>query len=212
MLQGAFDAVNNKQLEVVRFAIEQMGLDASAHNERGHSLLQVAAEQRSLDIAEYLVERGAIELGTEVIKTAVMHGWAKVVPKLLAVPGFDANCLDGSGRSLLEIAVTNQHREVFNALLLGYCTLHLEQAIMTATGLGWSQAVELAVSVAGFQVDFQQGDGRTLLHVAAAKGHADIVRWLVDAGANKDTVDNAGNKAVDLVDPSKPFIRHLLGA
>ena len=35
-------------------------------------------------------------------------------------------------------------------------------------------------------------DGQTPLHKAADRGHADVVRLLLEAGANKDAVDKVG--------------------
>ncbi len=38
-------------------------------------------------------------------------------------------------------------------------------------------------------------DGKTALHTAAARGYTDVVRWLLDYGANPDIKDDAGNTA-----------------
>jgi ankyrin repeat protein len=62
-------------------------------------------------------------------------------------------------------------------------------------------------------------EGMTALHVAAQKGNADVVRYLLDQGAKTDLVDSNGRKPLDLVGtaaappaapPSSEQIRALL--
>jgi ankyrin repeat protein len=43
-------------------------------------------------------------------------------------------------------------------------------------------------------------EGMTALHVAAQRGKADVVRYLVERGAKTDLVDSKGRKPIDLVD------------
>jgi hypothetical protein len=42
-------------------------------------------------------------------------------------------------------------------------------------------------------------EGMSALHVAAQAGRADVVRFLLDKGANAEIVDSNGHKPVDLV-------------
>ena len=42
-------------------------------------------------------------------------------------------------------------------------------------------------------------EGMSALHVAAQSGRADVVRYLLDKGANAEVVDNSGHKPIDLV-------------
>jgi ankyrin repeat protein len=42
-------------------------------------------------------------------------------------------------------------------------------------------------------------EGMSALHVAAQAGRADLVRYLLEKGANADLVDNNGHKPIDLV-------------
>jgi len=47
-------------------------------------------------------------------------------------------------------------------------------------------------------------EGMTALHAAAQSGRADIVRYLVEKGANTELVDSNGRKAIDLVGGGAP--------
>ena len=42
-------------------------------------------------------------------------------------------------------------------------------------------------------------EGMTALHVAAQTGRADLVRYLLEKGANPEIADSNGRKAIDLV-------------
>ena len=43
------------------------------------------------------------------------------------------------------------------------------------------------------------GEGMTALHAAAQAGRADVVRFLLEKGANPEIVDGNGKKAIDLI-------------
>ena len=47
-------------------------------------------------------------------------------------------------------------------------------------------------------------EGMTALHVAAQAGRTDLVRYLLEKGANPEIADSNGRKAIDLVGGSAP--------
>jgi len=47
-------------------------------------------------------------------------------------------------------------------------------------------------------------EGFTALHAAAQSGRAELVRYLIDKGANTEIVDSNGHKAIDLIGTSTP--------
>eukprot|EP01122_Echinamoeba_exundans_P004232 TRINITY_DN14245_c0_g1_i1.p1 TRINITY_DN14245_c0_g1~~TRINITY_DN14245_c0_g1_i1.p1 ORF type:complete len:409 (+),score=44.40 TRINITY_DN14245_c0_g1_i1:489-1715(+) len=60
----------------------------------------------------------------------------------------------------------------------------------------------------GISVDHCNNAGKTLLMIAAEKGHVDLVKLLVERGANLHVANNAGIRAIDLA--SNPEIRTVL--
>ena len=52
----------------------------------------------------------------------------------------------------------------------------------------------------GADINKRDVDTWTPLHAAAANGHADIVKYLMDKGANTETLTEDGETALDLVD------------
>ena len=53
----------------------------------------------------------------------------------------------------------------------------------------------------------QEEDGQTALHYAAFNGHSDLVKLLIDRGADSSIVDNDGNTACN--EETDPVIAQL---
>ena len=53
-------------------------------------------------------------------------------------------------------------------------------------------------------------EGKTAPHVAAESGKTDLVRYLLQKGANREIKDAEGHKAIDLVGKTAAEIRSLL--
>lgn len=63
-----------------------------------------------------------------------------------------------------------------------------EAAIHCACWHGFQSLVECLVEAKG-NLDIQNNEGETPLHIAAARGHYDILRYLCDSGAIIDKQD-----------------------
>lgn len=68
---------------------------------------------------------------------------------------------------------------------------------LEAAEFGSVEKMKAAVMIDPLQVNAVDELGRTALHIAAAKGKPDVVRILLEAGANPNAVDAHGKKAVD---------------
>ncbi|MEQ8791157.1 MAG: ankyrin repeat domain-containing protein [Pirellulaceae bacterium] len=47
-------------------------------------------------------------------------------------------------------------------------------------------------------LDYLDETGKTVLMIAAYYGHVDVIRWLLEKGAQKDIVGPTGERAVDI--------------
>jgi ankyrin repeat protein len=65
-----------------------------------------------------------------------------------------------------------------------------------------------ALYQAGAKLDTQDFVGDSALHFAAREGRADVVKFLLDCGANKNLVNAEKKKPIDLAD--SPEIKQLL--
>lgn len=119
---------------------------------------------------------------------AVEKGQPKQVAALLD-RGLDVNTTDKSGHSILMLAARMGHREVVSLLLSRKASLSRrspvgDTALMMASLRGDLEIVRLLVG-AGAEVNHE---GWTPLHYAAFEGAADVARFLLEKGANKDAV------------------------
>ena len=64
---------------------------------------------------------------------------------------------------------------------------------------GHVEVVEVLLAVPEVDVNAVNSDGRTALHCAARFAHAEVVRMLVDAGADVNAADNNGYTPLDAV-------------
>jgi ankyrin repeat protein len=65
-----------------------------------------------------------------------------------------------------------------------------------AAGHGECQVVELLIEKMRVPIDIKSGDGKTALHFAAAEGWGDVVKYLVDKGADLNAQDDNGDTPV----------------
>jgi hypothetical protein len=90
-------------------------------------------------------------------------------------------------------------------------TDHMDSALTAAAGVGWVEGVtyehspQANIETVRFLLDLaldpneRNGDGRTPLMVAAAKGRTEVIQMLVDHGAKLDTRDKGNRDTETLV-------------
>lgn len=120
---------------------------------------------------------------------------------MLIAANADVNRTDKAGVCPLGIAIQSGRDAVTSVLLEAGATLSDEghkmmtHAMMDACATGnVAEARRLIASRA--DLDAAPRDGRTVLHVAAARGQTEIVRLLVESGANVDLTDRWGRTAL----------------
>jgi ankyrin repeat protein len=140
---------------------------------------------------------------------AAANGRTTVVARMLDV-GADPTLVDDAGRSALTLAVRAGHDEIARMLLdagADPTTVSDEDHRVGRAGLdgrtlyraarrGDTAAIQRALS-AGYDPDAPAGDdGMPLVHAAALAGQAEVVRLLVDAGADPNVIGPYGSNAI----------------
>lgn len=154
-------------LEMVKYLIEN-GADVNAQYDAGNTPLIVASWYGHLPVVEYLVIQGADVAirnlgGHQAIHWAAEHGHLDIV-KFLQASGADIHSTGNTGANLLTEACEDGHLEI------------AEYAIAEGVDIESDRATR---------------DGFTPLVAASYKGYANIVRFLLDRGANIHVGDDA---------------------
>jgi ankyrin repeat protein len=127
--------------------------------------------------------------------------------RLLLAAGADANtALPSSGETVLMTAAKSGNADVVRALLTG------GDDGVSVSEIGEQWTVTQAAESAGYTVPTnptvatnyanvnarERLYGRTALMIAAAEGHGDIVRLLIEAGSDVNTLDEEGSSPLSL--------------
>lgn len=178
-------AAREGHLGIVRLLLKR-GAEVNAKSNIGDTPLHLAAWKGHLSVAELLLKHGAIvnmkgAQGETPLMVAAMNGHAPVVSLFLKT-GADANARNAKGKTALNLASKQGHKEVVR-LLSSPGKRDRERALMKAVGQGRSKEVSsLLRSKIG--LEFTGKDGNSPLILAARKGHVEIVKLLLDHGAN----------------------------
>ncbi|XP_065345586.1 uncharacterized protein LOC135943106 [Cloeon dipterum] len=193
-----FEACAKGSVECVKVLFKHGAREARDFYEN-HIALNVAAKFGNLELVTFLHEETSKEgdqdsLGWNALHHAVYHGHEKVAQYLLShYPDFkDRSTTDGE--DVLNLAVRSGRLEMCRFLLEN--TGFNLNSLTSCKGGSWSRN----------QLDFflmLQGDarkrdstGKTSLHCAAEYGHLDLVRELVESGAEIGATDENGWNAV----------------
>ena len=191
-----------------------LGADVNAIEDDGTTLLMRAVHGRFTDIAKQLIAAGADvsahnRYGVTALYLAARGGDAAATRALL-VAGVDANTALPGGETALMTAARSGHTDVVAVLLTGsgavdsLAELAGNTAInersgygADAPGYGSTERRVLARQHADVNAR-EQRYGDTALMWAAVAGHADVVRLLIEAGADVRAVDDEGVTALHL--------------
>ena len=191
---------------VVDWVMERGG-DLEWRDSDGVTPLWHACASGRLGMVRKLVESGADvttknSFSVSVLTAASWEGHADVVAYVLGLGVLDV-AAEGTGlSSSLHCACEKNHPEVVKLLVEGGADVDVEGrdehgALFTACETGKSEVVRLLVESGAWSGLAKDGEvWMEGLMTAAAGGHAGVVRVLLNAGMDVDSVDEIGNTAL----------------
>ncbi len=201
-----------------RSAVENfiaLGADVNAAEEDGTTPLMRAVHGRFTGTAKRLIDAGANvaarnRYGVTALYLAARGGDATTTRALL-IAGLDANTALPGGETALMTAARSGHTDVVGVLLTGSSEIesladlagntaaaeHSGYAAAENTGYGDTERRAVPRHRADVNAR-EQRYGDTALMWAAVAGHVDVVRLLIEAGADVRAVDDEGVTALHL--------------
>ncbi len=220
-------AVASGSVTELKLLLARGGADVNARDDEGRTLLHIAAEKGSLQIAQALLERGA-QVNARTLDywkwTPLILGAGQghtAIVKLLLAKGADPNLHSTQGYTALHRAMTVSatvtggaggaggvlslgSNDVVIALLNAGADINApgeggHTPLMDAANYGNAQIVEVLLS-RGARIDVRSSDGEnyTALLLAVERGHTRVVRSLLKHKPDLTVRSRRGGTALDL--------------
>ena len=184
--------------ELVSLLLHQ-GLDVDILGSDGTTPLLWAVRGAHTDVAKCLLKQGANISATDVDSRTAMHlaaaeGHVTVV-KLLLQFGADVEAEDVQGNTPLTEAVSRQYEDVVRVLVMAGAGLENQEELISnelicAADFGYATIVRMLLR-AGANVNIRaKGCGSTPAHEAARDQNRDVLRILIEAGADTEARDS----------------------
>ena len=213
-------AAHHDFIEVVKVLLDA-GADVNKPSNRpqggvDYIPLSIAIGHIGREVGEQLVEL-LIEAGSDVNwqnamgVTSLMTA-AQLTPEdavkaisMLIEAEADPNLKDNSGRTALYLAVQTANAEAAKLLIDAGAVMNAADndgitPFALAAESGLAKLVGMYLSYPDFDVDLQDEIGRTALMLASEKGHIDVVKLLLDAGADVKVTDKMGRTALSMAE------------
>ena len=213
-------AAMGNNLERVKKCVEQYKLFIHDTNLLGENALMKAAENGSVPICQYLLEKGiSIEAQDNKGETALFYALSddrREVFNLLVSKGANLEHTSYEGNSLLIKSAQKELEPMVNHLLSLGANIHHKNReertafyyLVSASGSYFnSDELENTFIAAGSPIDTKGVNGETLLFQAVENGQLERVQFLVEKGADANTTNEDGERPVC---SDFPIIRYLL--
>lgn len=205
------DAYDNNRVEVVEL-LKRHGADDGDDDLEELEMLHFCAVG-DVNAVRNALTGGASTSFVDYDKRTALHvacseGHAEVAEVLL-LNGASPDAVDRKKRTPVDDAITNGHRDVLRILKRygakiprhmheadGYHLHCLGVELIEESAKGNERDVKQCLDY-GADVNFKHYDRRTALHLACVEGHIEIVRILLEAGAETDVEDRWGNTPLD---------------
>lgn len=189
------------------------GADANIKNKYGETALMVAARNAHIEIVRALLDKGArvnasSDNGNTVLSWARLGGHTGTV-RVLQNKIAEEKPISGNDKRLAELPNQAEEKPVRPLMLkkvIDYLLFYQKQNLLVAAVvailfIGIGQLIVTRYRIIykrkpGVNIKTKDKDGRTALMGAAMNGHAEIVRILLDTGAEVNIKDKYGSTAL----------------
>jgi ankyrin repeat protein len=200
-------AIKQSHVNVIEFLLSN-GAAIEARDNRGDTALHAAAETGHKAVVESLLHKKADARATNRDGWTPLHFAAqkgfRAIAELLIESGADINAKDARGATPLHLAVANGYRAVAELLISGKANLSIAGTV-SSPGFDNLAGTPLHIAVARSDestarllldskapVDGLNGPGETPLDNAAAAGNTNMVKLLLENGANPNSKNPRG--------------------
>ncbi len=193
-------AATDGHREIVRILLD-VGADVTAADGEGKTALMRAAAEGHLGVLDWLIRAGAdLDHQDAEGRTALMEavGWGRTAAvRALLGAGADPHRRERHGSLPLALAIERGHRAIVRLLRSapGAGPAVREQEFHASVRQGDPAAVRNSIAL-GLDANARDWRGQTLLMLAAAGGHLEVLDALLESGADPRARDDLGGTAM----------------
>ncbi|XP_067311391.1 fibronectin type 3 and ankyrin repeat domains protein 1-like [Pseudorasbora parva] len=210
-------ALNREDEEELTTVLQSGTVDVDVLDKMGFTPLMVAAQKGFTSLADILVKHGADinkrdNTGKNSLMQACYAGHLDTV-KYLHNCGSTWQCRDMAGCTPLHWAVDGGHLSVITYMIQDGCEVDVTDKVslwtplMRVSAISGNAAVASTLLQAGADVNVRDKDGKTPLMVAVLNNHVELVKLLLDSGADHQMKNEYGAGAADM---AKAFGRQII--
>eukprot|EP01138_Halocafeteria_seosinensis_P005163 gb/GECG01005279.1/.p1 GENE.gb/GECG01005279.1/~~gb/GECG01005279.1/.p1 ORF type:complete len:516 (+),score=77.82 gb/GECG01005279.1/:1-1548(+) len=204
--------------ELTELLLVKYGCDANARNDKGNTPVISACEAGFPDVLRVLIEKGKgdVDMPNNKGKFPLMFALPNVdlMQLLLELGKADPNKTGQHGRTPLHKVITLQKVKAIELLLKNGADPNIRDNEKGSTPLAFAvpnvSMMKLLIEQGNVDPNQEVQKGKTALHMALANENEEAVKFLLSAGANPVSEDEAGNTPLMLAFNNVTIMKHLL--
>lgn len=198
-------AAQEGHLSTVKLLLDRRSpIDHRAYD--GHSALSAAFLVGHTDVAELLMKRGADTdvrdaEGRPLLYLLVLEGRLDMASLVIEKGGVPLESRDSEGRTALHVACWQGSVDIVDLLLKHGANPNAQDTegrppMHSVAWTGHDKVGHRLLEASGVNIDLACHQGATALSIAAQEGHVNIVKMLLQKGANPNHIDKYGRSPV----------------